>query len=72
MLTHMDAFAYMLLAYTYAQSIHRKKRFTSFPSPAGTSPTKLPLGIIPAQGEFGSDIPAGDGKLANLFFTVYT
>ncbi len=26
--------------------------------------------IIPAQGEFGSDIPAGDGKLANLFFTV--
>ncbi len=27
--------------------------------------------IIPAQGEFGSDIPAGDGKVANLFFTVY-
>jgi hypothetical protein len=24
----------------------------------------------PAQGEFNSDIPAGDGKLANLFFTV--
>ncbi len=24
--------------------------------------------IIPAQGEFGSDIPAGDGKLENLFF----
>jgi hypothetical protein len=23
--------------------------------------------IIPAQGEFGSDIPAGDGKLATLF-----
>ncbi len=23
--------------------------------------------IIPAQGEFGSDIPAGDGKLPNLF-----
>jgi hypothetical protein len=23
--------------------------------------------IIPAQGEFGSDIPAGDGKLAILF-----
>jgi hypothetical protein len=22
--------------------------------------------------EFGSDIPAGDGKLANLFFTVYS
>jgi hypothetical protein len=27
--------------------------------------------IIPAQGEFGSDIPAGDGKLPNLFFAVY-
>jgi hypothetical protein len=26
--------------------------------------------IIPAQGEFGSDIPAGDGKLANLFYGV--
>ena len=25
---------------------------------------------IPAQGEFGRDIPAGDGKLAILFFTV--
>ncbi len=23
--------------------------------------------IIPAQGELGSDIPAGDGKLSNLF-----
>ena len=55
--------------------VHRKKRFTSFPSPAGMSLTKLPLVsydvIIRAQGEFGSDIPAGDGKLANLFFTVY-
>jgi hypothetical protein len=60
--------------------MHRKKRFTSFPSPAGMSLTKLPLGrnnsvmtsfFIPAQGEFGSDIPAGDGKLANLFFTVW-
>jgi hypothetical protein len=26
--------------------------------------------IIPAQGEFGSDIPDGDGKFPNLFFTV--
>ncbi len=24
--------------------------------------------IIPAQVEFGCDIPAGDGKLANLFY----
>ncbi len=26
--------------------------------------------IIPAQGEFGSDIPSGDRKLANLFYGV--
>ncbi len=43
-----------------------KKGFTSFPSPAGMSLTKLPLGrnnsvmtsLYIAQGEFGSDIPA--------------
>jgi hypothetical protein len=59
--------------------LHRKKRLSSFPSPAGMSLTKLPLGrnnsvmtsLFPPKGEFGSDIPAGDGKLANLFFTVY-
>ncbi len=58
------------------QPMHRKKRFTSFLSSAGMSLTKLPLfwaGIIQLwrhysrPGEFGSDIPAGDGKLANLF-----
>ncbi len=61
--------------YWRARPPHRKKRITSFPSPAGMPLTKLPPGqelfsydvIIPAQGEFGSDIPAGDGKLANLF-----
>jgi hypothetical protein len=56
--------------------LHPKKMFTSFPSPAGRDVTnQTPPGqekfsydvIIPAQGEFGSDIPAGDGKLANLF-----
>ncbi len=52
--------------------IHRKKRFTSFLSPAGMSLTKLPLGsyddIIPAQGEFGSDIPAvGTGNSRTFF-----
>ncbi len=29
--------------YDHSQPVHRKKRFTSFPSPAGMSPTKLPL-----------------------------
>ncbi len=50
-----------------------KKRLPIFPSPAGMSQTKLSLAgnnyIIPRQGEFSviSDIPAGDGKIANLF-----
>jgi hypothetical protein len=28
--------------------------------------------IIPGQGEFVSDIPAGDGKIATLFYSVAT
>jgi hypothetical protein len=61
-------------------SSYTVKKVHEFPTPAGMSLTKLPLGrntviqydvIIPAQGEFGSDIPDGDGKLANLLFTVY-
>jgi hypothetical protein len=44
-----------------------------FPSPAGISLSKLFLAgnnlNIPGQGEFG-DIPAGDGKTANLFYSV--
>jgi hypothetical protein len=48
-----------------------KKRLTIFPSPAGMSLTKLSLAginlIIPGQGEFGSDIPAGHGKIVKLF-----
>ncbi len=51
-----------------------KKRFAIFPSTAVMSLTKLSLDgnnlTIPAQGEFGpwdSDIPAGDGKIVNLF-----
>ncbi len=32
------------LQLVYLHSLHRKKRFTSFPSPAGMSLTKLPLG----------------------------
>ncbi len=40
---------------------HCKKGLAVLPSPAGMSLTKLSL---------VSDIPAGDGKMANLFFTV--
>ncbi len=41
-------------------TVHIKKRLEIFPSPAGMSLTKLTL-------TGNSDIPAGDGKLANLF-----
>jgi hypothetical protein len=55
--------------------IHRKKRFASFPSPSGMSLPNSPwAGIMTSllnyscPGEVVSDIPAGDGKLVNLFF----
>ncbi len=55
--------------------IHCKKRLAIFLSPAGMPLTKLSLAgknyIILSQGEFGYDIPAGEGKIAKLFFTVY-
>ncbi len=41
---------------------HCKKRLTIFPFPAGMSLTKLYL-----DGSLVCDIPAGDGKMANLF-----
>jgi hypothetical protein len=30
-----------------------------------------PKPVIPGQGEFVSDIPAVDGKIGNLFYSVY-
>ncbi len=67
------AIFYTPTVYT-VQYIHRKKRFTSFSSPAGMSLSKLPMGrnnsvltsLLPPM-ERGSDIPAGDRKYANLF-----
>jgi hypothetical protein len=49
-----------------------------FPSPAGMSLTKLSLGgnydviykLFPSRESLVSDIPAGDGKMANLFYSV--
>ncbi len=53
--------------------IHRKKRFSSFPSPVPVYQT-LPGGnneniteLSLPRGSLVSDIPAGDGKLVNLF-----
>jgi hypothetical protein len=53
--------------------LHRKKKVSDFPVPSRDVTTKLSLAgnnyIIPRRGEFSviSDIPAGDGKIANLF-----
>jgi hypothetical protein len=54
--------------------IHCKKRLTIFPSPFGMSLTKLSLEgnkeLFQARESLVNDIPAGDGKLANLFYSV--
>jgi hypothetical protein len=55
--------------------MHCKKGLAVFPSPAGMSLTKLSLGgknlyktsLFPPRESLVSDIPAGDGKMANLF-----
>ncbi len=57
--------------------VHCKKRLAIFPSSAGImSLTKLSLAgnnlttVIPARVSLVSDILAGDGKIANLFYSV--
>jgi hypothetical protein len=55
------------------------KKFREFPVPSRDVTTKLSLGgnndviteLFLPGGCLVSDIPAGDGKLVNLFFTVY-
>ncbi len=55
-------------------SVHWKKRLAIFPSPAGMSLTKLFLDgnfqIFSARESLVSDIPAGDGKNDNHFYSV--
>ncbi len=59
--------------------IHRKKKDREFPVPSRDETTKLSLGgnneviteLFLSRGSLVSDFPAGDGKLVNLFFTVY-
>jgi hypothetical protein len=46
----------------------QKKGLAILPSPAGMSRHKL----FPARESLVSDIPAGDGKIANFFYSVYT
>ncbi len=63
--------------YTAVQSIHCKKRLTIFPSPAGMSQTNAPwrgiiyvIAVYSARESLVSDIPAGDEKIANFFYSV--
>ncbi len=55
--------------------LHRKKKVREFLVPSQDVTTKLSLGgnndVINELFLVVSDIPAGDGKLVNLFFTVY-
>ncbi len=56
-------------------TVHRKKSFSIFPSPAGMSLTKLSLGgnndviykLFPPRESLVSDIPAVDGNIGKLF-----
>jgi hypothetical protein len=55
--------------------VHRKKKVREFPVPSRDVTTKISLGgnnnviteLFLPRGSLVSDIPAGDGKLVNLF-----
>ncbi len=52
-----------------------KKKVSNFPVPSGMSLTKLFLAVkniklLPGRESLVSDIPAGDGKIDNLFYSV--
>jgi hypothetical protein len=58
--------------------LHRKKKVREFPVPSRNVTTKLSLGgnndviteLFLPRGSLVSEIPAGDGKLVNLFYGV--
>jgi hypothetical protein len=58
--------------------LHRKKKVREFPVPSRDVTTKLSQGgnndattkLFLPRGSLVSDIPAGDGKLVNLFYGV--
>ena len=61
-----------------AQLVHSKKKIREFPVPSRDVTSKLSLGgnndviteLFLPRGSLVSDIPAGDGKLVNLFYGV--
>jgi hypothetical protein len=68
-----------LKSFLIFKGIHRKKKVREFPVPSRDVTTKLSLGgnndviteLFLLRGSLVSDIPAGDGKTREPFFTVY-
>ncbi len=60
--------------------LHRKKKVREFPVPSRDVTTKLSLGgnndviteLFLPRGSLVSDIPAGDGKLVNIFYGIFS
>ncbi len=52
--------------WTYSVLLHCKKRLAIFPSTAGDVTNQK----IPARESLVSEIPAGDGEIANHFYSV--
>jgi hypothetical protein len=64
--------AFIIIIFFSYFLLYTVKRLAIFPSPAGMSLTKLWPEIIklfPARENLVSDIPAGDGKIANRFYS---
>jgi hypothetical protein len=70
---------YNNLRWAQPAAVHCKKSFLILPSPAGMSITKLFLGgnndvinkLFPPRKSLVSDIPAGDGNIEKLFYSVW-
>jgi hypothetical protein len=58
------------MTYLHAVKLHCKKRLAIFPSPVGMSVVTNKLSLVGNNLSFVSDIPAGDGKIGNLFYSV--
>jgi hypothetical protein len=50
--------------------LHCKKKVSRFPVPAAGMPLTKLTKLFPARESLVSGIPAGDGKTANLFYSV--
>jgi hypothetical protein len=78
----MNSWSASIRRYSKSQSVflslHSKKKVREIPLPSRNVTTKLSLGgnidviteLFQPRGSLVSDIPAGDGKLVNLFYGV--